>query len=215
MPQSSQFSENYEIKKEIILPLYYFPNLWWWHNYIQADVVYLTCSEKYIKQTFRNRACIKNPQGRLNLTVPVAHYAQNEPYITICCSNQVWRMHHYKSIYHNYRKSAFFEYYQESLKVFFDTLDTNLIWEIAWLSIQWMLDKIKITPKHVWIHQVERNSFYFMECMPSQQGSYQVRPYFQLFGDFIHNLSGLDALFCAGRTYFNQIILMTENENAG
>lgn len=192
-------------KREIILPLYYFPNIWWWNEYIQADTVYFTNMERYRKQSFRNRACIKNPQGRLNLTIPVSHYAVNEQYAAIKAANQSWKKHHYKSIYHNYRKSAFFEYYQEDLKKFFDSLNTCWIWEIAWHSIEWLLWKIKIPAKHVWLNDLEGISVDFVECMPSCQNNYTVRPYFQLFGEFIHNLSGLDALFCAGKEYFYEI----------
>lgn len=189
-------------KNEIILPIYYFPNLWWWHQYLHADIVYFTHNEKYLKQTFRNRTCIKNPQGRLNLSIPVAHYPQNEIYSRIRMADDKWKAHHYKSLYHNYRKSAFFEYYQEDMKVFFDTLDTPFIWEISFLSIEWLLDKIKITPKHKWIQENEEIYAPVIEQIPSYQDSFEVKPYYQLFGEFIHNLSGLDALFCAGKEYF-------------
>ncbi len=189
-------------KNEIILPLYYFPNLWWWHQYLQADAIYFTHDEKYLKQTFRNRTCIKNPQGILNLSIPVAHYPQNEIYSRICTSDNKWKAHHYKSIYHSYRKSAFFEYYEQDLKTFFDTLDTYFIWEIAFLSIEWLLDKLKIIPKHNWIQENEKVDVPFVEQMPSCQNTFEVKPYYQLFGNFIHNLSGLDALFCAGKGYF-------------
>lgn len=189
-------------KNEIILPLYYFPNLWWWHQYLHADIVYFTHNEKYLKQTFRNRACIKNPQGRLNLSIPVAYYPQNALYTNIQMADDKWKAHHYKSIYHNYRKSAFFEYYQEDLKTFFNSLNTPLIWQIAFLSIEWLLDKIKITPKHKWLQENENIHAFVMEQVPSYQDSFEVQPYYQLFGEFIHNLSGLDALFCAGKAYF-------------
>jgi hypothetical protein len=189
-------------KNEIILPLYYFPNLWWWHQYIQAEVVYFRPNEKYLKQTFRNRTCIKNPKGRLNLSIPVAYYPRNERYSNIRIADDNWKNHHYKSIYHNYRKSAFFEYYQEDIKVFFDTLDTDFIWEIAFLSIEWVLKKLKITPKHHWIQENETIHAPVAEQYPSQQHSFEVKPYYQLFGEFIHNLSALDALFCGGKEYF-------------
>lgn len=193
-------------KNEIILPLYYFPNLWWWKQYQQAEVIYFTHKEKYIKQSFRNRTCIKNPQGRLNLSIPVAQYKQNEIYSHIQMANLSWKEHHYKSVYHNYRKSAFFEYYQEELKTFFDTLNTTFIWEVAWLSIEWLLNKFKITHKHQWL---EKDSLHLpvYEQSPNSQDSFYVKPYYQLFGDFIGNLSALDALFCVGK---DSIVLQEE-----
>lgn len=189
-------------KNEIILPLYYFPNLWWWYQYQQAETVYFTHTEKYPKQTFRNRTCIKNPQGRLNLSIAVAYYPQSEIYSNIKSISETWKTHHYRSLYHNYRKSAFFEYYQEDMKTFLDSIDTPFIWEIAFLSIEWMLDKLKIKPKHHWIKEDDSIHAPIAEQMPNCQDSFQVKPYYQLFGNFTGNLSGLDALFCAGKEYF-------------
>lgn len=189
-------------KNEIILPLYYFPNLWWWKWYQKADIVYFNLHEKYIKQSFRNRTCIKNPQGRLNLSIPVAYYPQNETYKNIRVADSLWKEHHYKSIYHNYRKSAFFEFYQEDMKTFFETCDTTFIWQIALQSIEWMIYALKIPAKHVIIDTLPEYSIPAFEQLPNEQPFFDVPPYYQLFGTFLPNLSGLDALFCAGKMYF-------------
>jgi hypothetical protein len=198
-------------KNEIILPVYYFPNLLWWHAYLRAEVVYFNVNEKYIKQSFRNRTCIKNPQGRLDLSIPVAYYPQNALLKDIQTANFDWKEHHYKSIYHNYRKSAFFEFYQDEVKAFFEQCNSNFIWEIALNSIEWLLQKIKISHRHTLIEKLPDYEIPVLEQMPNQQKNVQVLPYYQLFGDFIHNLSGLDALFCAGKGYFETDLVIKHN----
>lgn len=131
-------------EKVAILQSNYIP----WKGYfdiirkVDAFVIYDTV--QYTRQDWRNRNCIKTPQGLMWLTVPV-NSSLTDAICEVKIAPKGWKEKHWNSIANNYAKAACFKTHGEMVKEwilgkdfeFLSEMNTHLIQQVnQFLGIQ-------------------------------------------------------------------------------
>jgi len=101
-----------------ILPLFYLPPVGYFSLLQQVAPNFLIeKNEHLVKQTYRNRASIYSPNGKLDLTIPLVKGAKTHTKMKdVKISNDYnWQRLHWLSLETCYRSSAYFEYYEDEL----------------------------------------------------------------------------------------------------
>lgn len=115
-----------ELTKKILIPPYFGPISTWAEIY-NCDVIW-DIHKNYNKQSYRNRTFIHSANGVQKLTVPIKHslikFTLNDSYID---NSTNWQQIHWKSIKIAYSSSPYFEFYKDSLEVFFSKKYTKLL----------------------------------------------------------------------------------------
>lgn len=166
--------------------------------------------EFYIKQTNRNRYHIASASGIVTLSVPVRHeklYSNPVREVKISYDNP-WQRIHWRTITASYNRSAFFEFFQESLQnvffkkpVFLIDFNNNML---EWVSINTGLS-IQNTPTAE--YTANQTVIKDLRLLSDQKSNIPFYPldfkkYPQVFETkygFIPNLSILDLMFNTGR----------------
>ena len=108
----------------------YLPSIKYVSWIIKQKEVNFVISNKYQKQTYRNRAEIINPNGILKLIVPIIHKKNGIRQLDseVCIDNKShWQRDHWKSLETSYRSSPFFEFYEDELYPFFHIYEKKLM----------------------------------------------------------------------------------------
>lgn len=105
----------------MLLSTTYFGPIQWFSKIFQnqGKETYIEACETFQKQTFRNRCVIATANGMLPLTVPVSHRNGAPICDTEISEHGNWRHLHWQALQTAYGESAFFEYYEDSLRPFF------------------------------------------------------------------------------------------------
>jgi hypothetical protein len=186
-----------------ILPLFYLPPISYFNILMNCEnEIQIERFEHFPKQTFRNRAAIYSPNGSLNLIIPVikgskGHTQMKDVKISY---DFRWQRIHWMSIETSYRSSAYFEFYEDEFRKFYEQkweylFDYNL--EI----LQLLLKLLKLDIRFSFTEEYNRHIDNFAGYRTSIQAKATPKPYFQLFEDrkgFIPNLSIIDLLFNQG-----------------
>ncbi|RVU00806.1 hypothetical protein EOD41_09205 [Mucilaginibacter limnophilus] len=111
------------IDKGAVLPLFYLPPAAYFtqFNTFKPDV-YIEREEHFPKQTYRNRANVYSPDGVLSLVVPVIKGSKNHTKVKdVRISYDFnWQRLHWMSLQACYRRSAYFEYYEDYFTPFYE-----------------------------------------------------------------------------------------------
>ena len=105
----------------MLLSTTYFGPIQWFSKLFQnqGKETYIEACETFQKLTFRNRCVIATANGQLPLTVPVSHRNGAPICDTLISDHGNWRHLHWQALQTAYGESAFFEYYEDSLRPFF------------------------------------------------------------------------------------------------
>ena len=202
------------IEKGAVLPLFYMPPV----EYFSELTIYnpdfiLEKYEHFPKQTYRNRANIYSPDGMLTLVVPVvkgskAHTAVKDVRISY---DFRWQRLHWMSLQNCYRRSAYFEYYEDEFAIFYEVRETFLF-DMNEKLLRLLLNLLKIKTEIKFTADYEPE---YLNLKDFRQGfsskketDYPQKPYYQLFEDrhgFIKNLSIVDLLFNQGPQSVNYL----------
>ncbi len=191
-----------------ILPLFYLPPVGYFSLLKEVGEDFLIEKNEHLaKQTYRNRASIYSPNGKLDLTVPIIKGAKNHTKMkdVRISYDFKWQRLHWLSLETCYRSSAYFEFYEDEMARFyhqkFDFLfDYNL--EI----LSWITKKLKLPYELNVTTTYEDNipeALDFRGMMnPKKAGEVaNNKSYYQVFEDrhqFLPNLSIVDLLFNQG-----------------
>lgn len=170
--------------------------------------VYIDSSERYQKQSWRNRCRILTANGPMDLRFPIVHngrYGITEVQVDY---STPWTGSTEYAIESAYSSSPFFIYYKDELFSIFDSRPSTL-WELNSRLIDFFCRKIGLpTPSPLMMPRAaqfcrgavpdvgERRDLH-----PKRASSYAGKPYWQVFRDkfgFVDGLSILDLLFCEG-----------------
>jgi hypothetical protein len=107
----------------------YFPYPGFFHKLKLADVFVIMDNVQYDKR-FTNRNKILNPQGPLELTIPINKAHKFAPNSAVEINNKIqWRQEHWKKIELSYSKSPFYRLYRDYLKQLYER-EWSLLFEI-------------------------------------------------------------------------------------
>ena len=197
---------------EAILSTAYFAPVQWYQKLYRYDKCLIETNESYQKQTYRNRCVIATANGRQTLTVPVEHTGKHGG-ISIkeirISDHGNWRHVHWNALMSAYGESAFFDYYADDIKPFFQKKWTWLL-DFNEAIIYKMCELLDIHPEisHT-SHFVcpngnlEADDFRYAICPKNheQDSGFIPSQYYQVYAmrnGFQPNLSILDLLFNMG-----------------
>lgn len=201
-------------KQKKLLPLFYFPPISWFKEYLDPECdILLETKEHFPKQTYRNRACIYGANGELPLIIPIQHSGKRVYEEIEISYREDWQKLHWKSIKTAYQSSPYFEFYEDRLSSLFEE-KTPLLFDLNKKSLELVLSLLKEEASHEFTSQWEvdfegidkREDF-----SAKKPSSYELEPYYQTFSDkygFLNDLSVLDLLCNKGpesATYIKNI----------
>ncbi|GHU86225.1 hypothetical protein FACS1894153_2900 [Bacteroidia bacterium] len=183
------------------------------NNTSKENGVIVDIGEHYQKQTYRNRYKILSYSGVQTLSIPVKKYPNHTPTKDIKIDNNVfWQKNHWQSLVTCYNNSAFFLYFQDDIKKFFDKkynflVDFNndiLNYCLAFFNID--ID-VNFSEEYINIdvdNIAEKHKDFRDILHPKKPNIYNVyTPYIQTFSynKFVENLSILDVIFNCGKEF--------------
>jgi hypothetical protein len=199
--------------KATIFPLFYLPPIHYFTalKQSQGDIL-LEMHEHFPKQTYRNRASIHSPNGKLDLIVPVERGAEvHRPIKDVRISYDFnWQRIHWLSLQTSYRSSAFFEFYEDDFAPFYEKKWNFLVdynQELLTL-INRLLKQIFLFTPTAEYKIVGTEPDFRTALHPKKNLLFSTSPYYQVFEDrngFIENLSIVDLLFNQGPHTRNHI----------
>ncbi|WP_439698096.1 WbqC family protein [Mucilaginibacter sp. AW1-7] len=206
----------YMIEKGAVLPMFYLPPVEYFVqlNTYKPDIL-IEREEHFPKQTYRNRANIYSPEGILTLVVPVVKGSKTHTKVKdVKISYDFdWQRLHWQSLGACYRRSAYFEYYEEDFARFYDKQkQITYLFDYNQELLQMLLKflKIKTELQYTSEYHPEYPSVpdFRTSIHPKKETELQQKPYFQVFEDrqgFLQNLSIVDLLFNQGPQAINYL----------
>jgi hypothetical protein len=197
-----------------LLPMFYLPPVEYMVqlNTYKPDIL-IEKEEHFPKQTYRNRAHIYSPDGVLALTVPVTKGSKNHTKIkdVKISYDFEWQRLHWLSLQACYRRSAYFEYYEDDFSVFYNK-KYDYLFDYNEQFLQFILKAIKLPLALKFTETYEpgypaladfRDSIH-----PKKELAIEQKPYYQVFEErngFLKNLSIIDLLFNQGPHTLNYL----------
>ena len=191
---------------KIIIHPTYFPNIDLLSQLIKSENILFEISDKYIKQTLRNRTEIHAANGKLILSIPVKYSSsKKEKYKDIkICYNSSWQKIHLKSIESAYRNSPYYDFFEDYFIKFFNKKEKFLI-DANIKSIEVIYDildmKMKYDLTNDYKNKLENYTDYrkLVDSNPDEKMSkINYNQVFQEKNGFISGLSSLDIIFNKG-----------------
>lgn len=195
--------------KTLLIESQYFPPISFYKTLIEVDILKIERYEHYQKVSYRNRCYIAGPNGVILLSVPLTK-GKNQRTIMkdVRISNEEkWQALHWKTLTSAYRRSPWFEYFEDGLEGLYERkFDFLLDWNMA--CFEWA-DKVLGLEKPLSYTESFRKSYDPAEGVLDRRdvlvpgkGDETLPPYTQVFGErtgFVPDLSILDLLFCEGK----------------
>ncbi|RAJ30244.1 WbqC family protein [Pedobacter cryoconitis] len=191
-----------------IFPLFYLPPVSYFsalnaHNY----EFILEKEEHFPKQTYRNRTRIYSPNGALDLFLPVikgSKYHTKVKDVKISYDFK-WQRLHWLSLESCYRNSAYFEYYEDELAVFYNK-KFEFLFDYNLEILQWIFKQLKKPAEFnfttEYVKEIAPENDYRLKLhFKEPELITPAKPYFQVFEDrmgFMPNMSIVDLLFNQG-----------------
>jgi len=202
------------IDKGVVLPMLYLPPVEYFLalNKHKPNVL-IEGEEHFPKQTYRNRANICSPDGVLTLTVPVIKGAKNHTKIkdVKISYDFKWQRLHWMGLQACYRRSAYFEYYEDDFAPFYEHKENFLFdYNQQLLQLLIKLTKIKTTLTYTETYELGYPALTDLRntISPKNEKDLEQKPYFQVFEEkqgFMKNLSIVDLLFNQGPQAVNYL----------
>ena len=171
----------------------------------QAERLVFEVNDSYQKQTYRNRCYIYGANGKLGLYIPVQYSQKNRQNTSeiLIDNSSNWQSTHWKSLESAYKKSPYFEYYQDELISLF-TLKKNslLVFNLECIEVVNKCLNLDIdSSKTINFNKEKKENDYRYLVNARKESEIKINPYIQVFQEkhgFINNLSILDLLFNEG-----------------
>jgi len=197
----------------------YFGSIYYYHILNSSEEVLIDIGEHFKKSSFRNRCYIPGPNCVLFLTVPLEK-GKNQRCImnTLKISyNHPWQRLHWKTLCACYRRSPFFEYYEDEIYQLIFKENIKLV-DLNISILNWTINILSLKTKIVFseIYVENSNSEYVdwrLKLIPNkpflEEAENYISPkYIQVFEEktgFKKNMSILDLIFNEGpnaRSFF-------------
>ncbi|SDS76665.1 WbqC-like protein family protein [Mucilaginibacter mallensis] len=202
------------IENGAVLPMCYLPPV---EYFVELNKhkpnIMIEREEHFPKQTYRNRTNIYSPDGVLVLTVPVAKGSRNHTVIkdVKISYDFKWQRLHWMGLQACYRRSAYFEFYEDAFAPFYESKETFLFdYNEQFLQLLLKLLKIKTDITYTETYEAAYPTLADLRDVisPKKEPVFAQKPYFQVFEEnhgFIKNLSIVDLLFNQGPQAMNYL----------
>jgi hypothetical protein len=191
-----------------VFPLFYLPNVEFFKNLqsFKGAKILIEYQEHYPKQTFRNRAQIAGPNGKLELSVPVKKGdVKRTPYKDLhICNDDNWQRIHWYSLCTSYRSSSYFEFYEDIFAPFYHQ-KFDFLFDYNQQLLEVILKSLKLKVDYGFTeeyHPIYDDIQDFRSSLDFRKPTgYQQKKYHQVFEDrnpYLNNISILDLLFNQG-----------------
>jgi len=202
------------IEKGAVFPMFYLPPV---EYFVQLktykDGIVIEKEEHFPKQTYRNRANVYTPDGVLTLVVPVMKGSKTHTKVKdVKISYEFnWQRLHWLSLQACYRRSAYFEYYEDEFSIFYEK-NFAYLFDYNEHLLQFILKAIKLPLSVTYTGSYEADypdkKDFRSGFNPKKDSVFNQKPYFQVFEDrkgFLGNLSIVDLLFNQGPQAINYL----------
>ncbi len=202
------------IDKGAVLPMFYLPPVEYFVklNAYKPNIL-IEREEHFPKQTYRNRANVYTPDGVLTLTVPVVKGSKNHTIIkdVKISYDFEWQRLHWLSLQACYRRSAYFEYYEDEFSIFYEK-KFDFLFDYNEQLLLFLLKATKIKLSLNYTKSYEAEYTLLEDCRntmsPKRDSGFDQKTYFQVFEErkgFQKNLSIVDLLFNQGPNSINYL----------
>jgi hypothetical protein len=194
-----------------ILSTAYLPPIQYINKLLNYNHCVIDRHEYFIKQTYRSRCNVYSPHGLFTLSIPLVKRNHKQAVKDIKISYDVkWQEHHWRTIEAAYRRSPFFEFYEDDFKPFYKDKKMEYLIDFNEALLQVILSLLKIKTKYsyndLFIEYNTNNKDDFRRIISPKENllldaSLTIKPYSQVFDNkygFIENLSIIDLLFNQG-----------------
>jgi hypothetical protein len=197
-----------------VLPMFYLPPVEYFIqlNRYKANIL-IEREEHLIKETYRNRAHIYSPDGMLALTVPIVkgakvHTKMKDVKISY---DFKWQRMHWMGLQNCYRRSAYFEFYEDDFARFYDR-NFAFLFDYNEELLRLILKLLKLKADYTLTTEYHETYPGMLDLRrvitPKKESDIDQKPYFQLFEErhgFLKNLSIVDLLFNQGPQAINYL----------
>lgn len=124
----------------------YLPSIGYFQSLLSNSNVKLHLSDNYHRKSLRNRTYILGANGKLLLSIPTIKLDNNNRlYENIEISySENWQKQHWKSIESAYRRSPYFEFYEDYFSKFYNNQDFKYLWEFNYELILLIVRILKL-----------------------------------------------------------------------
>ncbi|MBA3706268.1 MAG: WbqC family protein [Bacteroidetes bacterium] len=166
--------------------------------------------EHFPKQTFRSRCDIYSPNGLLTLSIPLVKRNHRQTMKELKISYEYdWQRLHWRSLEAGYRRSPFFEYYEDDFHPFYHEKKFEFLIDLNEALQQEVLQLLKLKTNYTFTTEYKKeysDAVDFRELISPKtpltlDEEFTPTPYWQVFEPrhgFIPNLSIVDLLFNQG-----------------
>ncbi|HEY1011023.1 WbqC family protein [Daejeonella sp. JGW-45] len=195
------------MEKGAIFPLFYLPPVEYFSAILQnKDQIIIENAENFEKQTYRNRASIHSPNGKLDLIIPVIKGSKNHTKVkdVKISYDFKWQRLHLLSLQTCYRSSAYFEFYEDDLSPFYEK-KWKYLFDFNEELLEMMFRFLKIKVQYGYSNEFQKDYPKHLDFRhsihPKHSRPDNVKRYFQVFEErngFLPNLSIADLIFNQG-----------------
>lgn len=202
-------SKNY---KSLLIDLHCFGSINYYSTLIEYNKLIFEIYEYFRKGSALARYSLAGPNGRVLLSIPVLHeHRDRTPASGLRIQNRDrWQQVHWRTLTSAYRRSPWFEYYEDELRFLYtERFELLTDWNRAafdlvtkWLNVSWEISLTESYREHYPEADVDDRRYLVMPRAEAAAFPGEPLRYPQVFEDrtgFIPGLSVLDLLFSEGK----------------
>lgn len=181
----------------------YLPSIGYFQQMLANDNATLHLVDRYIRKSSRNRTYILGANGKLILSIPTTKLGDDSrmfDHIELSYAEN-WQKQHWKSIQSAYRRSPYFEFYEDYFLKFYSEKGHKYLWEFNYELIALIIKLLKIDKTVILNKEDTFNN-------PNKYNLIKPCEYQQVFVNklpFVENLSIIDLIFNKGPQSINHI----------
>ncbi len=186
-----------------ILPSAYLAPLEYYSVLKNNDSVFVEHHENFVKQTYRSRCEIYSPSGKQVLSIPLVKRNHKQTMKEIKISYDYdWQRLHWRSLESAYRRSPFFEFYEDDFKPFYHEKKFDYLIDLNEEMQQLLLSLLKLKTTYIFTNEFKLNyeggDDFRNEIIIEKDKIKRYNQVFETRHRFIPNLSIIDLIFNQG-----------------